>query len=73
MHTKLPILIPYSDAVRKFKEIYDARFGGDLYPEKALELATYCLLLVWIGTHTPPIEIIPPRCTIGTNSDPRTA
>ena len=51
----LPVLIPSPEAVRKFKKIYDEKFGGDLEPERALELATYCLRLAYIGTRRPPV------------------
>lgn len=63
MPVRLPALIPSPEAVRKFKEIYDAKFGGDLDAVKALELATYCLRLAYMGTRRLPtsIEIISPR------------
>ena len=63
MPVTLPALIPSPGAVRRFKEIYDKKFGGDLEPERAFELATYCLRLAYIGTRRPPssVEIIPPR------------
>ena len=51
---------PTLEGIAAFKKLYKQRFGTDLTPEKALELATRTLHFVYLGTHSP---VMPPAET----------
>lgn len=62
---------PTPQGVEKFRELYEARFGKDLSPQEALELATRTPHFVHLCLNPPSrplVELVPPRKDRDNNS-----